>query len=399
MRPVRRLTVFWLLELIALALVFLQLPGGVRTDEAKYLLSIPYPHPPLMRSVMAWTSSMPQHEFFWRFLIASLTVQTVWIIADLADVLTRPRKICLAAAWLLSAAVILQGGTVVMAVVSALFGMVFVWLALHPETPRPAAFTGLLWMASLFISYQSVLYAPLVLSVLLRSRQPKRVSLLYFAVPLVLLALYSLGNPLILASMAQVSAQDAAMPVLQRAARIGWVWLIAGSAVLSLAGTVGVITSNRLDLVAAFGLVLGYIVLTSQHYYAILLTPVFIGGTYLLLCRRRLRPGVFLFCETACAALMVTLAFPVMHTTSARSVMQALRDQGVTGPVLIDGPFGHEWQYESTVPVLRFSDRLSVDAERSAQAFVCTKAACDNDVNLDEWVRLADMPLPTWTRR
>jgi len=137
------------------------MPGGVRTDEAKYLLSIPYPHPPLIRSLMAWTASMPAHEFFWRFLITSIVVQTAWIIFDLGDVLTKPRQYALAAVWLFSAAVFLQGGTIVLAVLAGVYGMIFVWFSLHPKAPTMPALIALLWLASLFTVYQSVLYAPL----------------------------------------------------------------------------------------------------------------------------------------------------------------------------------------------------------------------------------------------
>lgn len=399
MRSIRTVTLFWLLEAYAFALAFLQVPGGVRTDEAKYLLSIPYPHPPLVRSLMAWTSGLTHHEFFWRMIVASLCVQAVWLIADLGDVLTRPRKQALCFAWLLSSALVLQGGTIVLSVLSALFGLIFLWFALHPEPAKKPSFVALLWLASLFTAYQSVLFVPLVFSAMFRSRTHKLLAVAYVVLPLALLGLYTFTNPLILASMSQVSSQDAVIPFLMRAQNIAWVWVLGGSAILSLAGTVGVITSNRPDLVATFGLVLGYIVLSSQLYYALLLTPVFIGGMYLLLCRRRLQPRLFLFLETVATGVLVFLAFPPMHTTSARHVLRALRDQEITGTVLVDGPFGHEWQYEATVPVLRFNQHLSLESEASAQAFVCTKTACDNDVNLETWVRLPGMPLPVWTRR
>lgn len=399
MRTVRTVTYFWLLELLAFSLAVVQMLGGIRTDEAKYLLSIPYPHPPLMRSLMLWTSSLPLHEFLWRFLIASLCVQAVWIIADFGDVLPRVRQRALTIAWLLSSAVLLQAGTISMAVFSALFGLVFLWFALHPDPSRSPSFLALLWLASLFTGYQSVLFAPLVLSGLLKLQTTRTRALLYFVVPLLLLALYSFTNPLALASMVTVSSQDGSMAILQRFARIGWIWLVGGSAVLSLAGTFGILSSNRLDLVATLGLVAGYIVLTSQHYYAILFTPLFIGGVYILFCRRRLYTSLFLSVEAVCTAVILFLAFPVMTPTPARAVMARLQARGIDGPVLLDGSFGHEWQYESFVPVLRFSSRLSLEAEATAQVFVCTKIACDADVNLEEWTRLPDMPMPTWIRR
>jgi len=375
------------------------MPGGVRTDEAKYLLSIPYPHPPLIRSLMAWTASMPAHEFFWRFLITSIVVQTAWIIFDLGDVLTKPRQYALAAVWLFSAAVFLQGGTIVLAVLAGVYGMIFVWFSLHPKAPTMPALIALLWLASLFTVYQSVLYAPLVLYALVRTRVRAPLLLAFFLFPILLLLLYSFSNPLALASMANVSVQDAPIPALERFIRVGWIWLIAGSAIVSITGTVGILTSSRWDLVSAFGLVFGFVVLSSQAYYAILLTPIFIGGTFLLLCRRRLSPMLFVLSEIVCTTVIVFYAFPALHTTSARTVVHFLSKYDITGHILIDGPFGHEWQYESPVPVLRFSQKLSLVNEEKAQAFVCTKRACDEDINLDRWVRLPDAPVPVWLRR
>ena len=342
---------------------------------------------------------MPNHEFFWRVIIASIVVHGAWLIFDLGEVLTRPRRMALTAAWLLAAPVILQSGTIVLAVVAGVFGLLFMWYALHPKSPEIPALLALLWLMSLFTVYQSVLYAPLVLYAFVRSRIRLPLILAYFGLPLVLLALYSFTNPLALASMANVSVQDVPLPPLERLLRVSWIWLISGSAVVSLAGTVGILTSSRWDLVTAFGLIFGFVVLTSQEYYAFLLLPIFIGGTFLLLCRRRLRPGLFIAVEFLATIIIVTRLLPIMHTTHARTVMRILRAQSVSGPVLIDGPFGHEWEYESSVPVLRFSQKLSSDAEAKAQAFVCTKKGCDEDVNLDTWVRLPDAPIPVWLRR
>ncbi len=399
MRRVKTITLFWLFELYALVLAILQMPGGLRTDEAKYLLNIPYPHPPLLRWIMGWTASVPYHEFFWRFIIASIVVQTVWYIFDLGEVLTRPRSIALAVAWLLSAPVVLQGGSIMMTVLAAVFGMLFVWFALHPKATDVPAIIACVWLVSLFTVYQSILYAPLVLYSLARSKTNIVWVGIFFLIPILLLGLYSFTNPLALASMVNVSVQDIPIPPLERLIRIGLIWGFAGSVVVSLTGTVGILTSSRWDLVSAFGLTFGFIILTSQSYYAILLLPIFIGGTFLLFCRRRLWPKLFIALECVCTLFLVVQTFPPMHTTNARLVMQYLRAQNISGPILIDGPFGHEWQYEASVPILRFSQHLSVAAESHAQAFVCTKSGCDDDVNLDQWVRLPDASIPVWLRR
>ncbi len=399
MRRVKVVTVLWLLEAYAVTLALLQMPGGVRTDEAKYLLNIPYPHPPLLRTILSWTAELPGQELFWRLVFATVLVQSVWIVADLGAVLTRNRRLCLCLAWLLSSALILQAGTVVMAVAVGVCGLTFVWFAMHPEPPKRSTAVACLWLVSLFIAYQSVLYLPLVVAALLRSHISKKKIALYVGVPLLLLAIYSLTNPHALLSMVHVSSQDAPVPLLARFTQIAWVWIVAGSGILSIVGTAGILTSNRFDLVAAFGLVFGFIVLSSQQYYAILLLPLFIGGLFLLLCKRRVHPGLFLATEAFIGIIIAVFCAPPMNTTPARSVMNVLRAQNLTGSIVMDGAFGHEWQYESNVPLIKFSQALSTKVEREANAFVCASGDCDDDVNLDQWVRISDTAVPVWVRR
>jgi hypothetical protein len=399
----RRVSVFitvLCLEAYAFLLALLQMPGGVRTDEAKYLLSIPYPHPPLARFFMSMTSALPGHEFLWRFIIATIVVQAVWLLVDLGEVLTPRRRMLLAGVWLFSSAVVIQGGTIVLAVLTAVYGLLFLWLALHPKPVLTPATIGCLWLASLFTAYQSILFAPLVLSTLLHKHVSKRRIAMVFVVPIVLLAMYTLINPHALLSMVQVSGQDSTMQLIDRLSRIGWVWVLAGSGIVSLVGTVGILTSSRYDLVAAFGLVLGYIVLTSQHYYAILLTPLLAGGIYLLLCKRRLAPTFFFILMVPCTLLVAWKERPAMEPTLARPVIQQLASQGLLADVLlIDGPFGHEWQYESPVPVRRFSQELKGSVEAQAKAIICTKTACEEDISTDEWERVQGFPVEVWVRR
>lgn len=400
MRPLKTSAFFWLLEVYALALATLQWAGGIRTDEAKYLLSIPYPHPPLVRSVMAFSAAMPLHEFFWRFVLASMLVQCVWLFVDLGRVLTRPRRMSLAAGWLLSSAVVLQSGSIVMAVVTAACGAVFVWTALHPKPIAAPAALACLWLASLFTAYQAVLFLPLVVASLLRTRTRRTLVVAYIGLPLMLLALYTLTNPHALLTMARLSGQDAAIPFAERALRIGWIWLVGGAAIASIAGTVGILTSTRIDLVTTFALVLGFVILTSQEYYAILFTPLFMGGLFLLLCKRRLTPRLFILLQAASCIAIVWISLPVSQPTQARSMARSVQSLGLTGSLIIDGFFGHEWQYEISLPIRRFSQELSAAAEAQASLFICTqKDACDDDVNDELWVRLPDTTLPMWIRR
>lgn len=387
------------LEILALALALAQMSVGLVSDEAKYLLSISYPHPPLLRSILGWTASMPMHEFFWRFVFASFLLQAVWFVWDLGDVLTRPRRIVLAASWLLSSAVIVQSGMIVMATASALSGLLFLWWTLHPAPPKKPAMLACLWLVALFSSYQSFLFAPLVFSALWRFEKSRMKIFLYFILPIVLLAFYSLTNPYALVLMFKISGQDMVLPFMERFTNIAWVWILAGSGLLSIIGTIGIVSSVRLDLVAAFGMLLGYIVLSSASYYAILFTPLLIGGLFLLFCKRRLHPGLFIAGQAVCTVLIVILAFPEFKTTPSRAEMRALMPHAPTGTVIIDGFFGHDWQYESPLPVRKFNQELSALAEAKAGVFICTKESCEENVNDELWVRAPDMPLPTWLKK
>jgi len=393
------LTAVLFLEILALMLTFLQFSGGLVSDEAKYLLSIPYPHPPFVRSVLGWTAFMPMHEFFWRFVCASLVLQCVWFVWDLGDVLTRPRRLALAASWLLSAAVILQSGMIVMATGAALSGLVFLWWTLHPTPPKKPALLGCLWLAALFTAYQSAVFVPLVFSALLRSEKSKLKVFLYLCTPILLLCLYSLTNPYALTIMFHVPGEEMVIPPLARFFNITWVWIVAGSGLLSLIGTIGILSSVRLDLVAAFGMLLGFVILTTRYYDAILFTPLFIGGLFLLFCKRRLRPGIFIAAQVVSAAVVIFFSFPTLQETPARAEMRALSTYQVSGNLLINGFFGHDWQYESPLPVRKFSQELSAAAEEKAGVFVCTTGSCDGDINDELWTRLPDTPFPTWIRK
>ena len=107
------------LEAYAVALAVLQSLSGVRTDEAKYLLSIPYPHPPFLRSVMSATEWVPFQEMLWRVLLASLFIHAVWLIWDMVRGLDRQQRIALCGAWLLSGSILLLSGSILLAPVNA----------------------------------------------------------------------------------------------------------------------------------------------------------------------------------------------------------------------------------------------------------------------------------------
>ena len=122
----RRVVSILLLEIAAAGLAVLKWMGGVRTDEAKYFLNIPYPHPPLVRTMLHWTVLLPGAELVWRVVFATLLFQGVWLLWRSGRAFPRGLRILLAGAWLTSAATILQTGTVMMAPLTALFGLVLV---------------------------------------------------------------------------------------------------------------------------------------------------------------------------------------------------------------------------------------------------------------------------------
>src|SRR3989338_1752916 len=165
------------LELLAILLAWLQSLGGVRTDEAKMLLNIPYPHPPLLRWIVSQTEALPFQEMLWRVLLASIVVQAVWLVWDMGRDLPRGARMVAAGAWLLSAAVLAQAGSITTALVTAVWGLVFCWffVRLELETPSPRGreyipWVTLLWLFSLFTAYQAVLYVPILIAVILRLR-------------------------------------------------------------------------------------------------------------------------------------------------------------------------------------------------------------------------------------
>lgn len=382
-------------------LVFLVLPGGVRTDEAKYLLSIPYPHPPAVRFLLASLKSFPFQEVLVRLILASAVVQSVWFVWDAGGVLGPTRRLALGGSWLLSSALILQAGTVMLAPITAVFGLMFLWTALLPAGPskRAAPFVGLLWLFGLFGAYQTVLYLPLVWSALRHGKTSRKSALLIIGLPVVLLALYTLTNPLALASMLKVGGQDSTLAPAVRLQNLAWIWLIAGSGAGSLLGTWGLLVGGRKDLLLTGFILLIFVALSSQQYYAILLTPMLVGGIFMLLCRRKITPGIFLPLQAAMAVIFLVFFLPPFNTSTAHRVTEELRARDIGGPILIDGPFGHEWQYYSSVPVRRFTIDLSSKVEDQAQGIVCIRRSCEDQIDSDKWVRLDKMPAEVWVRR
>lgn len=351
-----------MLEVYALLLAWMQATGGVRTDEAKYLLNIPYPHPPLVRFVMSLTEGFATQEMLWRILLATLLVQAVWIVVKMSNNWILP------ALYLLSVSVVLQAGTIMMAPITAVQGLVFVWLLMESEKMNNETMNkhqntvehcslfivhsgmfALLWLASLFTAYQAVLYAPIVAVIFWRMKTSRTKKLIGFAVPIGLMALYILTNPLAMASFVNAGGQNTSLELLLILKQIGHAWLLAGSVLLSILGTVGMVRARNMPLILSMVLVVAFLFVSYRSYYPILFLPLFVGGT--VLAPDVLKKSLVVAQAIALLTFMSSASFIHKPSEARQQVPQMDTSEGY---IEIDGSFGHEWQYESTLPVLRY---------------------------------------------
>jgi hypothetical protein len=347
-------------QLYALLLVVAQLSYGVKADEARYLLNIPYPHPPLLRWIMSQTEFLSFQEVLWRIIIATIVIQSVWIVRDMARGLLSGQRKFVMLYWLLSAAVLLQAGTIMMAPITAIQGLIFLWLITRPNiVNRFPVVVSLFWLISLFTAYQVVLYVPIVFILFIKSDLNRYKTFVCVAVPLLLLCVYTITNPLVIVSMLSAGSINSSLPASQKLEFIFLLWAIGGSVVLSALGTVGMIVKRRWELLISILLILTFIFLSFSIHYAILFTPLFVAGalsTPRLLCSCKSR--IFLI---AFVALGMYLQYgPSVNSSTTRIVSSYIN--GIEGTVLINGSYGHEWQYELRQPVRSFKEKLIKDA-------------------------------------
>ncbi len=391
------------LQFYALALVALQMHFGVRTDEAKYLLDIPYPHPPLARFIFSLLDGWAYQELFWRVVLATLVIQAVWLVMGMAKPLGKNAELAAAACWLLSAAVIAQAGTVMMAPLTALQALVFVWLFMRPQKPsRDGSLVALFWLLSLLTAYQAVLFAPLVWAVLARGNGSLLRRGLLFVVPVVVLGLYTLTNPLVPASMLVHAGKDAAETLPMHLVGTLKLWLIGGSIVFSVFGTVGLLIRPKAGLLLSLLLVGAYVFIARYDYYAILFTPLLTTGFILRMqawgpfkqaCgwMSGVMAGLVLGCGTALSLWLVPWSVPTIipHVIAAIDAHPSPRDT-----VLINGSFGHEWQ-QATRSIVRRYDLLFLDL---AHAVICL-TPCPDMAEEPQWTPLPDLPIDVYVFR
>ncbi len=381
------------LEAYAVLLAWLQ--GGIRTDEAKYLLSIPYPHPPLARWFLSLFDGFTWQAGVARILFASLVVQAVRIVWKMAGGMPRLSRYALAAAWLFSWGVLSQAGAVMMAPLTALQGLLFLWLSIRDDDATPfAGVIALFWMASLFTAYQAALFFPIVLAILWKTKLPAWQRLALFFVPVFLLGLYTFTNPFALASMLNQAGKDGALSLAGRATAFAWLWFAAGSGALSVAGMAGLFFSKRRAIIVSFLLVCGYIFVGFHGYYGIILVPFFAVGLAdaLRAWPRLTAPFATCFLVGTCALLFFHLRLP--SASVAHVTMREIEQRGRQGDVLIQGSFGHEWQYESPYPVLKYGEWLL----ENARAVVCLKADACEVRGAEGFEKMEGMPVEVWVR-
>ncbi len=382
-----------ILEAYAVALASMQSLGGVHTDEAKYLLNIPYPHPPLARWLLGLTDGWSHQEFFWRIVFASLCVQAVWLVWALTLGMPRRQRRYVALMWLCASALVLQAGTVMMAPLTALQGLVLLWLVSKIELKEEwAGWVGLFWLVSLFTAYQAILYLPLMVAIIKKVRIHRMAKFLYIVVPVLLLMLYTFTNPLALAAIMIKGDQGTHTTLVEKVAGFLQVWMLSGSLILSVMGTIGLARSRQWELILSFVLVSAYLFLARFDYNAILLLPLLVTG--MLFYSRQWIFQVVLVIEIALSVVIVWRSIPALHPTPARAVMQVIADQHKLGDVLISGSFGHEWQYESSFPIYRYTQALVPHA----QAIVCLDACIGVKIP-PEWQSLGKTPMPVFERR
>lgn len=392
----RRILIALFLEGYAVALALLQMQGGVRTDEAKYLLNIPYPHPPLVRFVLSLTPSWPQQELFWRIVLATLLVQGAWIVWSMGKTLPIRDRLSVCGVWLFSAAFVAQAGSIMLVTVTALQGLVFTALFLRRDIDVTvgAGWLALFWCMSLFTALQSILYLPLVVALFVRTRLPRWFQAFCVCAPVLLLLLFIAGHPLVAASFLLVRSDNADLSPLARVLAVGGIWMMAGSIWGSLLGLAGICQKRVGALFLTLLLLSLYAMMSAHDYYALLFLPLFLAGTILFLRRVSLHPLLIL----APVLIGTLLLFPRMRPPSspspARATMRQISARVSTGTLLIAGPFGHEWEYESRLSILRYHPELL----STARAVVCL-VPCPQMPLEKEWMRLQGAPVESWVRK
>jgi hypothetical protein len=388
---------FFGLVFLGIALAVLHAWQGITTDEAKYLLNIPYPHPPLARGIIGFTQLIPGQAMFWRIILAIALLLAAELARACAPARERGVAFLLAGLWILSASVFVSAGQILLAPVTAVEMLVFCyWYLKGEDLERMIGWMALLWLVSLFTAYQAILFLPMVAAVFRRLKLPRWQRMAALVGPAALLVLYTATNPLAFASMITASGQNlGAGSPLMALRDVVWLWVLGGSLVLSVLGTIGMFSARRWPLIISLLLVAGFTFLTFRPYYAILFTPLLIAGLASSPFLMR-RAGTILAATLACALILVPVTFPGHGTSPAPAVYAAAQHAGIPdgATVIIAGAFGHEWQYGSYLVRRMVANPQLLDSARVA---VCL-ADCPAIRGRAGWEQLSDVPVETWVR-
>ena len=388
---------FFGLVLLGIALAALHAWQGITTDEAKYLLNIPYPHPPLARSVIAFTQWMPGQDLLWRVLLALALLLAAELARAFAPERERASTFLLAGLWVLSASVFVSAGQILLAPVTAVEMLVFCfWYLKSEDLERMAGWMALLWLASLFTAYQAILFLPVVAAVFWRLELARWQRLVALGGPILLLALYTAMNPLAFASMVTASEQNlGGGSPLTALGGVVWLWILGGSLVLSVLGTIGMFASRKWPLILSLLLVAGFTFLSFRPYYGILFVPLLIAGLASSPSLMR-RVGTILLATLVCALILIPISFPAAGPSPVSGVYAAVKQAGIPAGVtmVIAGPFGHEWQYGPYIVRRMVGNPQLLDSARVAVCLV----DCPVLRGREGWEKLPGVSVETWIR-
>ncbi|MDO8468864.1 MAG: hypothetical protein Q7S29_03855 [Candidatus Peribacter sp.] len=400
---------FFGLVLLGIALAALHAWQGITTDEAKYLLNIPYPHPPLARGIIGFTQWIPGQEMLWRVILAIILLLAAELARAFAPAREKASTFLLAGLWVLSASVFVSAGQILLAPITAVEMLVFCYWYLKCEDQpartdpqygsggeRMVGWMALLWMASLFTAYHAILFLPVVAAVFWRLRLSRWQRLVALCGPVLLLALYTAMNPLAFASMVTASGQNLGDGSPLTALReTVWLWVLGGSLVLSVLGTIGMFASRKWPLILSLLLVAGFTFLSFRPYYGILFAPLLIAGLVSSPSLMR-RVGTILLLTLVCALMLIPLSFPSGSPSPVPGVYAAVEQAGIPAGVtaIIAGPFGHEWQYGPYIVRRMVGNPQLLDSARVAVCLV----DCPVLRGREGWEELQGVPVEVWVR-
>ncbi len=361
-------------------------------------------------------------EWLWRAIFATLLIQCVWLVWDMAKRLPHAERFAVAATWLFSAAMIMQAGTIMFATITAVQALVFLWILFAQENGNSVAdlfskklrhiilwirgtndsareewkafWVAVLWLASLFTAYQILLFIPIVIAVFAGLPVSRAKKIFYFCAPLVALVLFTAASPLIIASFAIHGGKDASASFFLKGWQVVWLCVLAGSFFGSLLGAWGIVRSRSVALILSFLLVILATFMSWQPYYAILFAPLLVGGLMHYFHLHKLRGFPYAPLIVCTTVVLVGIGHPWRTSSPSREAMSVVNREAIhSGSLLIYGSFGHDWQYESDEHAVR---HYTAEGFAEASALVCT-SNCDA-IRKEGMSLVTDQPMEIWVR-